>query len=598
MPHGRRGHGNPTSMKLLLRTVYATYSLSLATLPATHAQTAWIAEIKGSGWDSMYDMALDANGNAVVCGRFEGTTDFDPTAGVFNITSNGGIDGFVAKYDPNGQLLWAGRIGGSDFDMFEALAIDDAGNIALYGWFTGTADLDPTTGVQTTVSAGQRDGCVIKLDANGNLLWAFALENANQCYDGDIAFSPMNGDVVVTGYYETSIDLDPNGSYVLNVDMDGIVEENTIFMARYDANGNFIWGNKLPGSAYPHVSLSNASGSEVINWCVSGKDQSTSPSDLDPGPGFVQPVAGSNGSPMEYVIVAQYDASGNYLWSDVTATYYSSAGSNPPDVHVWAFETDAAGNIHVGGSIHLDYSTYTPNQASIAHLGLTRDGFVLRYNSTGSLTWEKMVGGPDLDDEFVADVTVDASGDVWIVAGLRTSADVNIGGPSVVLGALQETDIVVVHYDASGNYLWHGAVGGDWYDSGTRLDFWNGDAVLAGSYATFGGTADLDITSTTTAFVADGLYDGFITRFTPSITTDLNGPGTQGQGVVFPNPASDRITLNGTPTNASVEVFDALGQRIHSARASTIDVSAWSNGVYYLRMLDGAAGGARLVVQH
>ena len=207
----------------------------LASATSTTAQVAWIAEIKGSGWDSMYDMALDASGNAVVCGRFEGTTDFDPTAGVFNITSNGGIDGFVAKYDPNGQLVWAGRIGGTDFDMFEALAIDDAGNIALYGWFTGTADLDPTTGVQTTVSAGQRDGCVIKLDASGNLLWAFALENAAHCYDGDIAFSPLNGDVIVTSNFETDIDVDPNGTYILTADMDGIVEENTILMARYDA---------------------------------------------------------------------------------------------------------------------------------------------------------------------------------------------------------------------------------------------------------------------------------------------------------------------------------------------------------------------------
>lgn len=557
------------------------------------AQTAWITEIKGTGWDLIHDMKLDASGNAVVCGRFEGTSDFDPTAGVFDLTSAGSFDGFVAKYDVNGNLLWARAMGGSDPDILASLALDDAGNIALYGWFEGTADLDPTSGTQSTTSAGWRDGCVIKLDANGDLLWAFAVENTEQCYGGDIAFSSFNGDVVVTGYYETSIDLDPNGSFVLNADLDGIVEENTLFMARYDANGDLLWGHKLAGNEMPHVDVFANGGNEVINWCAAGIDQSTSPSDLDPGGGTVHPVAGSGGTVMHYLVVAQYDPNGNYIWSDVTAVEYSSAGTNPPDPDLWDLATDTNGNILIAGSIHQDYSTYAPNQASIAHLGLTRDGFVLKYDSNGALLWEKMVGGADLDDEAVTDVTMDASGNVWIVSAVRTDADVNLGGTSVLVGVLQETDVVVVQYDANGNYLWHGIAGGDWYDSGVRIAFWNGDAVLAGSYATFGGTADLDITSATTTHTAIGLYDGFLTRFTPSVSTSIATMSDAVDPIFYPNPANDRITF--VNVAMPIEVFDAHGQHVFTTRERTIDVSTWAEGIYFLKC--GPDIG-RLIIHH
>lgn len=548
---------------------------------SANAQTAWISEIKGGGWDDIHDMALDANGNAVVCGRFEGTSDFDPTAGVFNLTSNGGFDGFVAKYDVNGNLLWAGAIGGTEPDILESLAIDDAGNIALYGWFEGTADLDPTGGTQNTTSAGWRDGCVIKLDASGNLVWAFALENTEQCYDGDIAFSPLNGDVLVTGYYKTAIDLDPNGSFVLNVDMDGIVEENTIFLARYDANGALLWGHKLAGNEYPHVSVHADSGAEVINWCVAGIDQSTSPSDLDPGSVMVHPVPGFGNDVMHYMAVAQFDANGGYLWSTVEAVENASAGTNPPDPDLWELETDGDGNILLCGSIHKDYSVTAGNQTSISHIGLGRDGFALKYDPTGTLLWEKVIGGPQITtDEAVSDVSVDADGNIWLVTGLSTGADVNLGGTPVPVGTLQESDIVVVRYDPNGNYLWHGIAGGDWYDSGMRIAFWNGDAVLAGSYATNGGTADLDITAASTSLTAIGLYDGFITRFTPSITTGVADVNSDVTIAVYPNPCTDVLYVQAT---GPYEVRDMAGRVVMSGTVrggAPLDVGGLTAGVY------------------
>jgi Secretion system C-terminal sorting domain len=578
-------HALPCSLVLLL----------VSALPAT-AQVAYIADIKGAGWDIINDMVIDANGNTIIAGSIEGTCDFDPSAGVYNRTSNGMRDGFIAKYDENGTLLWAGSFGGSEADLVHSVAVDANGDIAIYGWIEGTADLDPTAGVQSTTSAGFRDGCVVKLDANGNLLWAFTLTNTTQCYGGDIDFSPLNGDVLVTGYFQTSIDLDPNGTFILNVDMDGIVEENTSFLARYSGAGAFLWGHKLAGSEFASVDVFVDGGTEVINWAVAGIDQATSPSDLDPGTAFVHPVPSAGSDVMHFIAIVQFTSDGDYMWSTVEAAEHASAGTNPPDPSLWDFTTDADGNIYIAGSIHDDYSIYADNQTSISNYPFGRDGFVLKYSSSGALLWEKVVGGtPYTNSEAVTDVTLDANGNIWLVTVLSTDAELNLGGPSVNVGTLQLGDIVVIQYDPNGNHLWHGVVGGDWHDSGSRIGFWNGDAVLCGSYGTFGGTADLDITAGVQSFTAIDIYDAFITRFTPSITTAIaNDPTIDVEMMVWPNPATDLVHVDAGI--GAFEVFDALGQHmIEKRRGKLIDVSTWADGLYFIKSDDGTH---QLIVQH
>ncbi len=58
----------------------------------------WAQQMGGTGLDEGTGMALDGSGNVYTTGRFTGTSDFDPSASVFNLTSAGGRDLFLAKY--------------------------------------------------------------------------------------------------------------------------------------------------------------------------------------------------------------------------------------------------------------------------------------------------------------------------------------------------------------------------------------------------------------------------------------------------------------------------------------------------------------------
>lgn len=71
--------------------------------------------------------------------------------------------------------------------------------------------------------------------------------------------------------------------------------------------------------------------------------------------------------------------------------------------------------------------------------------------------------------------------------------------------------------------------------------------------------------------------------------------GATHAGLVAPNPANDMITLRRPVMDMTVEVFDALGHRTISTRASTIDVSAWAEGIYFIRLPEGTM---RFVVEH
>jgi hypothetical protein len=83
------------------------------------------------------DIAVDGWGNALVTGYFQGTVDF----GGGELTSAGGFDVFVAKYDSDGVHRWSQRFGSTTGDFGNAVAMDGSGNVRVTGVFRGTANL-------------------------------------------------------------------------------------------------------------------------------------------------------------------------------------------------------------------------------------------------------------------------------------------------------------------------------------------------------------------------------------------------------------------------------------------------------------------------
>ena len=160
---------------------------------------------------------VDAAGNVYVAGGFAGTSDFDPRPRAYYLTtSTGWEDVFVAKYSSGGALWWARRMGGTNADGAEDIAVSADGSVYTTGHFDGTADFDPGPGTFYLSSPGTSPAAfVAKLDCAGNLDWAWRIGGASDASGTSIVASP-DGSIYVAGTFEFTADFDP-GPGVFNL---------------------------------------------------------------------------------------------------------------------------------------------------------------------------------------------------------------------------------------------------------------------------------------------------------------------------------------------------------------------------------------------
>lgn len=120
----------------------------------------WAVAAGADGTDDVSGegVATDLWGNIIVTGQFEGTAIFEDTT----LTSAGGGDIFIAKYDGDGNFLWVVQAGGTDYEAGISVATDDSGNVIVTGEFWST---EPTFGGTTLINAGECDIFIAKLSA-------------------------------------------------------------------------------------------------------------------------------------------------------------------------------------------------------------------------------------------------------------------------------------------------------------------------------------------------------------------------------------------------------------------------------------------------
>lgn len=262
----------------------------------------WAKTMGGNGDDSASGLAIDTLGNICLVGSFQGIADFDPNAGINNLTSSGGMDIFISKYDSVGNLIWVKNMGGSLMDYGYAIDLDKNGNVYTSGYFSGTADFDPGVSISTQTSMGSGDVFISKLDQAGNFVWAksFGGTSIDVCNSVCTDFS---GNIYLTGGFENTVDFDPSvASTTLTVN--GLKD---IFISKFDSSGNFLWVKRMggTGSDYAYSIVTDT----TQNVLISGVFANTV--DFDPGTGVYNLT--SNGS--NDAVVLKVNNLGNLIWA-------------------------------------------------------------------------------------------------------------------------------------------------------------------------------------------------------------------------------------------------------------------------------------------
>jgi hypothetical protein len=171
----------------------------------------WVKTWGSSDFDSGYGVAVDNWPNVYVTGSFSGSVDFDTGAGTDYRTSSGYTDVFLSKFSADGEYLWSRQWGGSTGDDGRKVAVVPSTGVSyVCGFFTGTADFDPSPFItENHTSAGYADCFLSKVDSGGTYQWSRTWGGDAPDWPNDVACDAY-WDPYVTGFFQGDVDFDPS----------------------------------------------------------------------------------------------------------------------------------------------------------------------------------------------------------------------------------------------------------------------------------------------------------------------------------------------------------------------------------------------------
>jgi hypothetical protein len=361
--------------------------------------------IGGSDVDIGIGVAVDGLGAAYVCG-FTFSGDFFTTFGSFQPALSGPDDGFVAKLNSAGTIVYSTLLGGSDFEIVPDIAVEpNTGSTFVVG-FTASNDF-PTTASAFQTTKPSSDGIpttfVTKLNPTGSgLIYSTYLGGSQLTQGISIATNGLAGNAFVTGVTD-SADF-PTTSNVFQSNLAG---SGDVFLTKLNHDGSgLVYSTYFGGSSFDvgQGIAVDAGGNAYVTGITGSIDLPTSP-------GAFQTVGPTLG--VQAGFVAKFNA-------NATALAYSTYlhGSSADEAANIAVST--SGEAFITGNTTSSDFPVTAEAFQTTYAGNT-DAFLTRLNSTGTqIVYSTFFGGTGEDRGF--DVAVDGAGNAYIT-GATDSTD-------------------------------------------------------------------------------------------------------------------------------------------------------------------------------
>jgi hypothetical protein len=583
---------------------------------------AWAKGCQGASENVGQSICADPNGNVYVAGYFSADTLILGTDTLFN---RGTGNGFLVKYSPSGNVIWARSAGGTGYDIFSGVCTDANGNVYVTGDFVSPAFVIST---DTLINSGSEDVIIAKYDSSGNVIWAHSAGGSGGAY-GSAVSADAHGSVYVTGsFYIPGITF---GSTTLTNSGSG----SNVFTVKYDAGGNVIWAKSSNGSSSSvGTSVSTDPNSNVfISGYFSGGT-------VIFGSNTLTNIGSSNSADF---FIAKYDSSGNVSWAQ------SSTGTGNAQDNNYSVCTDASGNAYATGIYENNVIVFGNDTVSNTAF---YSAYIVKYSPSGQVLWARGPGGGDYNEGL--SVAADAAGNVYLAGAVDTAI---IFGTDTLATSDEAANIFVAKYNASGTPVWAISVGGadntgpnsintdasgniyltGYIDSGsvafgTNTLFNNNtgsqnlfvaklgnNCILAAPVISLSGVDTLSTTSYTTyqwllngtaissatgqSYIAgsNGNYQVSVTNASGCSDTSaiytLTGLGLATISVplitIHPNPSSGDFYFEGVQSGYEIEVYDIFGEMVYSAQADAtlyhLSLSGHAKGIYFYKVMDTAS---------
>jgi Secretion system C-terminal sorting domain/Beta-propeller repeat len=501
----------------------------------------WANNFGGGNMEQGNSIAVDVFGNSYVTGSYRSDTIIN---GIDTITNAGGDDIFLAKYNPSGSILWVKSLGGTLSDVGRSLAIDNNGNCYLTGYFSSAT---MSVGSFVLTNNGGTDIFLVKYDNVGNELWVQS--GGGSAFDAGVSVSvDSSGNSYLTGNFQSN-------TIVFGLDTLVCGGNGDIFIVKYDFMGNALWARSTAGTFHGNVfSITcDYSGSSYITGYFSS-----------PVAIFNSDTLFSNGG-MDLFIV-KFSPMGYTLWAESSQGIADEVG--------YDITLGGGGSVFVTGSYW--YSSAIFGTDTLPNFG-NEDIFVAKYDTSGLAQWARGWGGSGW--EAGNSITADQIGNCYFT-GYFQSSNVVFGFDTLFSNGM--ADVFVAKYSPFGNMLWLTSAGGSFNDEGYSIALDGNSACYISGYF-----KNDSIVFGSDTLLNNGSEDAFVVKLDNMIITNYCGFQIVGGMSVFPNPATNNITVTWlTPNVNTFTLLDASGRAARTYNVSgtqaQLSLEGLASGVYFL----------------
>ncbi|HMC97597.1 MAG TPA: hypothetical protein VKG92_08095, partial [Flavobacteriales bacterium] len=340
---------------MLLRAVALYFTLSGLSMQAQSWN--WATALFGTGQPRVEAVAALADGGAFVCGEFNDTlrTDAD------TIVTNGSWDGFLARMDDSGAVLWLIGIGGEFEDELNDIVVDANGN-----GFAAATFRDTVSWNGTQILGNGAEATLVKFDMNGSVLW----------YRRAVGYT--------FGY---TVSVSSNGTAFLG----GVINGSAVFSGTTITNSAGIFNAFI-------VRYTSGTGALVDADVVSGSSGDFGAYGMDAdsdGNVYFTGYSRPQQNPYVGTFMAKIAFGSGTGWIQTVSSAFG-------DLYGRDASVTSDGHVYFTGNI---YNNVTWMGQPLGQYGRYNNAYLARFTIDGTLDWVKQVGwtGTDLGLGVVAD---------------------------------------------------------------------------------------------------------------------------------------------------------------------------------------------------
>jgi len=563
------------------------YAQNGSWLWASHGNNGWITT--GRGQDMV---SADNSGNCFYTGvLIDDTIKF----GSYTLLNSSTLyyDIFLAKFDQNGNVLWAKQStqnGNQANANGYVVSTDAIGNAYIMANFMDKISFESY--ILTSQGTGFQDNFLVKYDPSGNVVWARQSQIPSY-YSGGVGNSlatDKNGNSYVNGVFFDTVSF--GGKSLIGI-INGAIYN---FLVKYDNNGNVKWAKQSVGHSHSGSRGQGVAVNIMNDVFVAGDfyDSVTfdsfklrCPSTLDGN-----------------VFIVKYDSNGNVKWAKQGIIPSSRNFADQRGI-----AADNFGNVYVSG---LYWDTLIFGNDTLVTI---KDNiFLVKYDSNGNMKWAIAPHVLDNNTWGPTALSSDKRGEIFMSGqgGGPGLCKICFGNDTLSANDTSNIDIpsFVVKFDSSGKVLCASI-----NICGGNGNEWNGiTSDTSGNFVYFGATAE-----TIGVFGSDTIYPyenvgavPFVARWKEcDATLGINNIITntnKAEVKVYPNPSNGTFTLSLSNVNATcnVEIYNILGEKVFTETLpqnqsnNTISLISQPSGVYFYRVIEESGnlvGNGKLVIE-